>query len=85
MMGRKATLSRQDKTGMRDAWRRGMKRLNGQAGCVLLGLVSPFLLCCSRRGGPAFHQEGRDRHEQEAAAAAGQGKAKGDLTKEEDR
>lgn len=34
-----------------------MKRLNEQAGCVLLGLVSPFLLCCSRRGGPAFHQD----------------------------
>lgn len=64
-----------------------MKRLNEQAGCVLLGLVSPFLLSCSRRGGPAFHLEGRDRHEQEeAAAAAAAGRAsQGRMTKEEDR
>lgn len=70
----------QDKTGMREARKRSMKRLNGWLGLLLLGLVSASLCLLSAGKGPSFHQGGtrqtmRGERQQRASQAKATGKA----------
>lgn len=78
----------QGKTGMREAKKRSMKRLNGWLGLLLLGLVSASLCLLSAGEGPLL-SSGRDETDnawgEAAAGIAGQGDWQGDWPKREHR
>lgn len=80
----------QDKTGMREARKRSMKRLNGWLACCCLASYRPLSVCSRRGRAPPLIREGRDRHawrhwREAAAGIAGQGDWQGDWPKREHR